>query len=341
MKQQNIIKAKKGQHLNQREFNLINGGNVEGLLLLDIDLKSSDVILSYNTDGLVNMKEFLRINEMSKRLFVVMMRNIAMVLKNIDNNKLSRDLISWNINTTYVNPESWNVYLMYIPLQPYEVGGNLKTYLQEIVSSCNFTPMEDVEYVQKLVEEMNLGVTYTVGKLEEYCDCISEQLVLGSATKDEVNICPGCSGKLMSGEKFCPFCGMKLIRQSQNDAEKQIDLDVSENDNGVLSAYKGTANASHSIWLEDKERIGKIMISKFPFRIGKMEGVTDYRIHNNLVSRKHADIIKENGMFYIVDLGSTNGTYLCGKRLQAGVKEHLADGNQIRFADAEYKVHID
>ena len=72
-----------------------------------------------------------------------------------------------------------------------------------------------------------------------------------------------------------------------------------------------------------------------------MEGETDYRIQNSAVSRKHADIIKEQGQYFVMDLGSTNGTYLGGRRIQTGVKELLSDGAIVRFANAEYKVHID
>ena len=72
-----------------------------------------------------------------------------------------------------------------------------------------------------------------------------------------------------------------------------------------------------------------------------MEGVADYRIFNNNVSRKHADIIKDQGKFYVVDLDSTNGTYLNGRRTQPGVKELLKDGSIIRFANEEFKFHID
>ena len=53
------------------------------------------------------------------------------------------------------------------------------------------------------------------------------------------------------------------------------------------------------------------------------------------------DILKEQGQYYICDLGSTNGTYLCGKRIQPGVKEQLTDGMIIEFANSKFKVHID
>lgn len=354
MKRNLVIKGKKGQQLNQREFKLIYSGAVEGVLLLDIECKKNYVNLKYNTNGLIRMKDFLRMNEITKRLFVVMLRNIVVGLKSMENNRLSRDLISWNIGTTYVNPSSWHVYLMYIPLQPYEITGNLKNFLQEFISTCNFSGYETVEYVQELVNELNAEVTYTISKLEQYCDRVSEKILLGSAKQMDKFFCPACLGKLMSDENVCPFCGTKITKQlsgneipgnkkthcTENDVE-QGTIVVNEDANGLLTVFKGTSKAAQTMWLEDRERTGKIIPSKFPFRLGKMDGVTDYRIYNSSVSRKHADIIKERGTYYVVDLGSTNGTYLSGIRLQPGVKEALTDGSILRFADAEFKVHID
>ena len=349
MKQNNIIKSKKGQQLNQREVRLINEGHVEGLLVFDIKLKNNNFNLIYNVDGLINLKSFLQGIEMNKRLFIVLLRNIVAIFRNMDSNKLSRDLISLDISTSYVEPLNFYVYLMYIPIQPYETFGSLKLYLQEFISICNFDSTENIEYVRKLIEELNSSIVYTVSKLEEYCDSISKQLVLNTLETCK-NICPSCSSNLDSKEDVCPFCGVNLREKSNNgEMSNENGLDsffmqkkrnVNRVDDGVITVFRGYSSVQN-VWLEDKSREGKINITKFPFRIGKMEGITDYRIHNSAVSRKHADIIKENGKYFIMDLDSTNGTYLYDKRLQAGVKEELADGAIIKFANSEFKFHID
>ena len=367
VKSNNVIKSKKGQQLNQREIRLINDGVVEGVLLIDIKSKNNNVILTYNTDGLISLQDFLRINEMNKRLFVVLLRNVVVALKSVESNKFSRELIVWDLCTCYVEPSSWHVYLMYVPLQPYETTGDLKAFLQQMVSACNFVSTENVEYIQEFVEELNASVVYTISMLEEYCNKISEQLLLSTSKQSDKHFCSVCSAKLMPQEFICPYCGTEIkgyiqsrvasmcissapltreVDTLDNCDERRSDycqrtISVNEDENGVVTVFRGMANTVQTIWLEERERAGKILVTKFPFRIGKMEGVTDYRVYNNKVSRKHADILKEQGRYFIVDLGSTNGTYLYGKRIQPGVKEVLSDGTLIRFADAEFKFHID
>jgi pSer/pThr/pTyr-binding forkhead associated (FHA) protein len=50
------------------------------------------------------------------------------------------------------------------------------------------------------------------------------------------------------------------------------------------------------------------------------------------VSRRHAELREEGGSWWLVDLDSTNGTELNGKRVQ---RAKLADGDRIRLGELE------
>ena len=53
----------------------------------------------------------------------------------------------------------------------------------------------------------------------------------------------------------------------------------------------------------------------------------DYRL-----SRRHAEVEQRIDGFYIVDLGSTNGTFLNGQRVNG--EQRLADGDLISLGDS-------
>ncbi|MBP3476015.1 MAG: FHA domain-containing protein [Lachnospiraceae bacterium] len=63
-----------------------------------------------------------------------------------------------------------------------------------------------------------------------------------------------------------------------------------------------------------------------------------YQIQGNkAVSRMHATIRKQGGSYYLIDHGSTNGSFLDGKRISKGMMEKIYDGAVIRFADEEFQ----
>ena len=57
--------------------------------------------------------------------------------------------------------------------------------------------------------------------------------------------------------------------------------------------------------------------------------------HNksNVVSRRHAMIIKRGAIFFIQDLNSTNGTFVNGRRVLAGTREPLESGSRIEIGE--------
>jgi len=56
------------------------------------------------------------------------------------------------------------------------------------------------------------------------------------------------------------------------------------------------------------------------------------------VSRHHAAIDNRNGFYYVVDLGSTNGTFKNGNKVQ--FSEILSPGDEVRVGSAVFKVEI-
>lgn len=71
--------------------------------------------------------------------------------------------------------------------------------------------------------------------------------------------------------------------------------------------------------------------------IGRREDC-DLRIPLGDVSRKHCRLIKENGVLRVEDLGSSNGTFLNGQRIQSA---KLEAGDTLRVGPISFIVQID
>lgn len=77
-------------------------------------------------------------------------------------------------------------------------------------------------------------------------------------------------------------------------------------------------------------------IDNNPFIIGKLADQADFIIDSKAVSRVHAEIYLEKGIYYIVDLNSKNGTFLNGERLQSNVRYQLNNNDVLSFAREEF-----
>jgi hypothetical protein len=80
----------------------------------------------------------------------------------------------------------------------------------------------------------------------------------------------------------------------------------------------------------------RIPIDKDQFIIGRGSKTSDLAIKDGNISRKHAAVIRRNGVYYIKDLGSTNGIDYKGmridnKRIDEGDVFHLCD-YELRFS---------
>jgi len=55
----------------------------------------------------------------------------------------------------------------------------------------------------------------------------------------------------------------------------------------------------------------------------------DIKLENRFISRRHFQVRFESDVFYISDLGSTNGTYLNGRKLNPNEEQILRDGDVV------------
>ena len=67
---------------------------------------------------------------------------------------------------------------------------------------------------------------------------------------------------------------------------------------------------------------------------GRSDGA-DIRVDDPFASSSHARIFDRGGAMYLEDMGSTNGTYLNGRKVQSAGR--LDVGDTIRIGDSEYR----
>ncbi len=80
-----------------------------------------------------------------------------------------------------------------------------------------------------------------------------------------------------------------------------------------------------------------LSITELPFLIGSDAASVQGVIESETVSRIHARITREGGIYFLEDLNSTNGTFVDHEILNYKVKVGLQANSRIRFADENYR----
>lgn len=71
--------------------------------------------------------------------------------------------------------------------------------------------------------------------------------------------------------------------------------------------------------------------------VGRSSRLCDLVINHTSVSKLHCILVKTDGLLYMRDLGSTNGTRVNGQRVIRGA---LLPGDRLAFSGVTYKVHL-
>ncbi|MES2790171.1 MAG: FHA domain-containing protein [Planctomycetota bacterium] len=71
--------------------------------------------------------------------------------------------------------------------------------------------------------------------------------------------------------------------------------------------------------------------------VGRNRHVCNLHLNHSSVSKIHCLIVKTDGLLFIRDLGSSNGTRVNGQRVTRGA---LLPGDQLAFANLKFKIYL-
>ncbi len=152
--------------------------------------------------------------------------------------------------------------------------------------------------------------------------------------------CPKCQRDIPANALICEFCGHALRRDP---SETIISLPSREARNAVLSGWGTTQFTEKTqVVLHFKDGGEPIIVqpttAMIMGRVDRNSGEApdiDLTAHGGIekgVSRQHAVLRRdeEEGALVIVDLGSTNGTFINEEQLTPSVPYTLHDGDTVR-----------
>ena len=164
--------------------------------------------------------------------------------------------------------------------------------------------------------------------------------------------CPNCKHTNMAGAMYCVECGAQLISKdgltTQNISTAQFNESVKEaKRQDTYQAFDGR-DAWGSVHLLDTGQVLPLA-DRNEFTLGRIsEGqpimpdidLSPYQAYAGGVSRLHAVIKRSGANIIIMDLGSANGTYLNGKRLQPNMDQVVKHGDVVALGKLKLQILV-
>ena len=108
---------------------------------------------------------------------------------------------------------------------------------------------------------------------------------------------------------------------------------------GTVEAVSGFTVRLRRAW--QAERLPKLLLphpdSGHPLRIGR-DPASGLRLNHETVSRVHAELSRQGGMWVLRDLGSTNGTTVNGRRVTGAAV--VREGDQVGFGRMAFRLAV-
>ncbi len=163
-------------------------------------------------------------------------------------------------------------------------------------------------------------------------------------------VCPNCKHTNMTGAMFCSECGAQLVGAdmftTQNIATGQMHEAVKQSFPSSKPAAPVSLNTWVTLHLMDTGQMLPLS-DRNEFTLGRIsEGqpimpdmdLSPYQAYASGVSRLHAVIKRIGDRVLLMDLGSANGTFVNGKRLNPNVEQTLNNGDIIALGKLKMQV---
>lgn len=128
--------------------------------------------------------------------------------------------------------------------------------------------------------------------------------------------------------------GISMNRESKNQTAYQEKMGEQYGETIFIDTRK--QKAENKLYSLDKKNKKHIVLTQFPFSIGKMPGCVDCVLTDASISRLHARIEKQGEKIFLTDMNSTNGTYKNGLRMEPSETVEIEPGDEIRFGKLNY-----
>lgn len=353
-KKKNLIKITrksiKQVPVNEKEMETFQENLLPGLFRPSLEGKHRIV---YTAPQSVSLYEYLRKGLNVHKFYSVITQVVEMV-KRIEVYKFYPSNLVLDSKIIYVKETTGELFFLYEPLMSRENNTNIYAFLGNLVKEIRTDDRELIKVCKEFEEFTRDLQNYRLEDIESYIMQHFPQIYQEVKRAESGKSGFIASTKLANRKHYAPSAQMERTSAAYQELVIQNEIGGISEEPGTSLLEEGTTlleengttllneMAATTTAVLIRRRNGEYITVYGPqFSIGKS---TDNELclnDNRAISRKHAVIYGMNGNFSVMDVGSTNHTYLNGEMLNPNYEAGLQDGDVIKFADEEFDFKIE
>ncbi len=322
----------KGQNLNLREVEDIQNGILKNVIPLEVDMKRSGFVLKYDITNYMSMEQYLH-TIITKQKYAQIMLQILEIIRTMSEAYYNPQNIILNLDNVYMNPSTETIFFIFIPILYFDSGCSVKEFLTQITYQTTFDSSEDTSYVEKCLNILQRNMNFSAVEMEEYLKTILSDKKEPDKSDNQI--------RSIYREYNLAFEEKKAEQPVEERKEEKENLEIgrstrmTESLSNIGSSDTVLLGTESNAYIKQLRTGKKYYLNSNEVTIGKRQCEIEIA-DNPAVSKHHAMIQKKEGKYYLVDLNSTNGTKVNGKKINADIPEFLQDETQIEFANEKF-----
>ncbi len=347
------ISLKEQPKENRYQYCILNRGGIKGLLHCDLRYIDGNAFLYYEITSKQDLTHIYDAKNISRKEFLRFVECLRLVQQELDRFLLDVKNVVWYPEQIFRDLEKERYSFLYIPYCEEDTG--LQRFMEFLVDKIDYDDGALVDMVFHMYEQYEKqGLEYFTKSIFEEVQMLEEELVepINEEPVIEEPVVAAYFNDLEAENKkglLSFFDGKRTRGRKPRDEyrdmmEERMPLPMVAEEPNYESANKEenheygktlyieavppTVRTIRRLYSTEGEVLA--VIEENAITIGKFDQEADVVLEDASVSRLHAKITKEDDVFYLQDLNSTNGTYKNGLRLNPYEKRRLDVGDEVK-----------
>lgn len=290
-------------------------------------------------------------------VFISIIKNLIDAIIDVNSNGFMQyKNIEIDFDKVFVDCNNYKVYLIYLPINSTSSSDDYMVFEKQLknnlINAAIKYPNISNSQLQGMLQSIKSDMT-SIEVIKEKISNISNSLNSKVLNTNGLSDITGASLTNVRESHQSPVINSAVDTQPQKKkklgffSKRKEKCDTQQQNVAIQSQCEGGATEIlDDVIYKDIKLVGlntpidfQAAVSKQEFLIGKRADSVDACINfNTAISRVHCKIITSNNEHYIVDLGSANGTYVNGYKLNINQQMPIKAGDIIKLANSEFVI---